>query len=250
MASSRDIYRLCYKIAQAYYHGQLTQQQIANRFRLSRPKVSRLLQQAKDIGIVKINLIPPSDGFENDEFNLEQKFGLDEAKVVRVSDANNNKSNAQELGIAAADIFLRSIQGNETVGMAWGASISSMVEALPWEPHPNVTLVQLTGGLGADDSTEHSAELTRKTAQKLNAKFRLLPAPGIASNKNAYKAFRSDSQISETLMLAENAQVAFVGLGILSDESVLLERSELLSKQEQSETLFFAFLMKRENFSI
>ena len=233
MRIQKDTKRICYKIAKAYYQEQLTQQEIATRFRFSRPKVSRILQQAKELGIVKINLIPPSSGFEEEEASLEHKYRLDEAVIVSVSESKNSRTVAMELGSAAAEIFIRSIQGNEIVGMAWGASISSMVDALPWERYEKLTLVQLTGGLGADDSNEHSAELTRKTAQKLNAQFRLLSAPGIALNQNAYKAFSSDPQIRETLSLAEKADIAFVGLGILSDESILLQRSELLSAKDQ-----------------
>ena len=42
-----DSQRLLYRVAQAYYDEDLTQQQIARRFGLSRPKVSRLLQRAQ-----------------------------------------------------------------------------------------------------------------------------------------------------------------------------------------------------------
>jgi DNA-binding transcriptional regulator LsrR (DeoR family) len=44
--------RLLYKIARAYYDDSLTQQQIADRFGLSRVKVSRLLREAREDKII------------------------------------------------------------------------------------------------------------------------------------------------------------------------------------------------------
>ena len=51
-------YRLLLKVSKLYYEQRLTQQEISERLMLSRPKVSRLLQQAEDVGVVKINIIP------------------------------------------------------------------------------------------------------------------------------------------------------------------------------------------------
>jgi len=51
-------YRLLLKVSRLYYEREYTQQQISDRLNLSRPKVSRLLQQAEDVGVVKINIIP------------------------------------------------------------------------------------------------------------------------------------------------------------------------------------------------
>ena len=59
MAVSREQHRLLYRIAQSYYVDGLTQQRIARRFGLSRPKVSRLLQKARDERIVNTTLVPP-----------------------------------------------------------------------------------------------------------------------------------------------------------------------------------------------
>ncbi len=44
--------RLLHKISKLYYEQKLTQQAISERLRLSRPKVSRLLQRAEDEGLI------------------------------------------------------------------------------------------------------------------------------------------------------------------------------------------------------
>lgn len=235
MALRRNLQRLLYKIARAYYIDELTQQQIAIRFRISRPKVSRLLKQARQEKIVTISVVPPSRGMGDIETKLEKKFGLDEVAVVTVSDSKNLKTVAHELGPAAAEVFIRSLQGNEIVSLAWGSTTLGMIDALPTQNWNAMTIVQMIGGLGPVSAGEHSAELVRSAAQKLGAQFRLLPAPGILSNLAASEALKSDSQISETLELASKASVAVIGMGVLSPDSILLQIGRILNQDDKKQ---------------
>jgi DNA-binding transcriptional regulator LsrR (DeoR family) len=68
---NQEEHRLLYRIAQAYYSDGQTQQEIARRFGLSRPKVSRLLQKARDTRVVHITLVPPSGGLADLEREVE-----------------------------------------------------------------------------------------------------------------------------------------------------------------------------------
>ena len=232
MAISGDEHRLLYRIAQAHYEDGLTQQQIAERFGVSRPKVSRLLQRAKRERVVTITLVPPAGCFPDLERGLEQRYGLDEAIVVSVTDPSDLTAVKRELGPAAADWLVRSIHGDEVVALAWGLSILSMAEALPTRRFPGVTVVQLLGGLGPVDDLEHSAELTRRVAQRLGARLRLLPAPGIVSSREAAQALRADRRIAETLALAARADIAVVGIGILSPDTVLLREGVIVTQRD------------------
>ena len=236
MAASREQHRMLYKIAHAYYFDELTQQQIANRFRLSRPKVSRLLQEARAEGVVDIILVPPSGGLADLERELEQRYDLDEAVVVSVSNSRDLASVKRELGPAAAECLIRSLTGDEVVAVAWGMSILAMVDALPFKSMPDVTVVQSNGGLGPVDEREHSFELTRRVAQKLGARFRLLQAPGVVSTRAAAQVLKSDRQIADTLALAARADVAVVGLGLLRPDTLLLREGTILT-EEDVETL-------------
>lgn len=232
MALSVEEHRLLYRIAQAYHVDGLTQQQIAQRFGLSRPKVSRLLQKAREEKVVTVILSPPAGTLPDQERQLEQKYGLQEAIIVLVSDPRDLSGVKRELGPAAANWLVRSISGNEVVALAWGMSILSMADALPTRRWPGVTIVQLLGGLGPADELEHSAELTRRVALKLGARFQLLPAPGIVSSREAAEALRADRRIGDALALAARADIAVVGLGILSPDSVLLSEGIILTEQD------------------
>ncbi len=224
--------RLLYRVAQAYYDEALTQQQIARRFGLSRPKVSRLLQRARASGVVKIVLVPPSSDMSSLERGLEARYGLDEAVVVAVTDPRDAAGVARELGPAAAECLARSIRGNEVVGITWGSTLLAMVDALPARSWPDVTIVQIMGGLGPVDAREHSADLTRRVARRFGARLELLPAPGLVSSVAAAEALRADPQIAATLRLAARADIAIVGLGVPSPDSVVMRHGTIISPAE------------------
>ncbi len=232
MQISEEEHRLLYRVARAYYGDGLTQQEIARDLGLSRPKVSRLLQRARDAGVVNITLVPPSGGLSELEQALETRYGLMEALLVPVSDVDDPDRVACELGPAAAECLLRRVSSGDVIGLAWGCSVLGMVDALPAQPLADAMVVQLNGGLGPVGALEHSTDVARKAAQKLGARLRLLPAPGIVSSVAAATALRSDFQISEVLKLAARCDIAVVGLGVPTPDSVLLRDGNIITSED------------------
>jgi len=68
-----DELRLLTKASKLYYEQGYTQQAIADCLRISRPKVSRLLQQARDEGIVNITVMTPPEVHADLERQLESR---------------------------------------------------------------------------------------------------------------------------------------------------------------------------------
>jgi DNA-binding transcriptional regulator LsrR (DeoR family) len=190
------------------------------------------LKQAREERVVTITVVPPSSDQTLLERTLEERWGLAEAIIVPVSDPHDPARVAQDLAPAGAECLLRRLSEDAVVGMTWGMTVSAVVDALPSEARSDVTIVQINGGLGPVDVLEHSTELARRMAQKLGADLRLLPAPGIVSNRAAAEALRSDRQISKTLALAAHADVALVGLGVPRSDSVLLRDGTIITSQD------------------
>ena len=232
MPIDNDRHRFLYKVAHAYYEDEMTQQQVADRFSLSRSKVSRLLQEARAEGVIDIILVPPSGAMAEAERELEERYGLDEATVVTVSSPEDLAAVKRELGPAAAECLLRSVSEADVVTIAWGMSILAMVDVISSRSLPDLTVAQISGGMGDGGERDHSCQLTLDLARRLGAKPHLLQAPGVVSTVEAAKAIRSDTHIAETLDLAAAADVAVVGLGLLSQDTMLLREGTILSRQD------------------
>jgi DNA-binding transcriptional regulator LsrR (DeoR family) len=231
MPSDLELKRLLHKIAKAYYDDGLTQQQIGERFGISRIKVSRLLRAARDEKVVQITIVPPQEPNTEIERQLETRYGLKEALVVACS-GRDSATIVSELGPVAAACLVRCLQGGEVVAISWGTTMLSIVNALPLMDLPDVRVVQLLGGLGELEAQTHGADLARRMAQALGARPRLIHAPGIVKDKVVRDALVMDAQVADTLALAARADVALVGIGTLEPGSTLLSSGNTLSPQE------------------
>ncbi|MCP4167217.1 MAG: sugar-binding transcriptional regulator [Chloroflexi bacterium] len=230
MTLDQDTRKLLYKIAKAYYEDGLTQRQIGARLGLSRIKISRLLNQAREQGIVQITILPSQEPNADIERALEDRFGLQEAVVVSPNDYSTAEVLAS-LGPAAAECLVRGLNGDEIVGLSWGTTLHAVIEALPAKSWPEMTVVQLLGGLGHPVAEIHGTDLTRRMAQRFGAKLRLLPAPGVVKSKLVRDALIEDPQIGGTLAVACQADIAILGIGIPLHGSVV-QQSGILSREE------------------
>ena len=213
---------LLYKIARAYYEDALTQDQIGKRFGLSRIKVSRLLQQARQSRVVQITITPPADSFGDLERDLENVYGLDEVIVVS-TDNDDQREVVPRLGLAGATYLARCLGDQQVLDLSWGTTLLAVIEALAPQNLPDLRVVQMLGGLGRLESETYGADLTMRMAQTLGARMRLLPSPGIVSSKLVRDALLQDVNIAETLALAARADLALVGIGSPMLGSVVLE---------------------------
>ncbi len=223
--------RLLSKVGKLYYEQRLTQQIIAERLHLSRPKVSRLLQQAVDEGIVQISVLSPPGIYSTLEQQLEARFGLQEAVIVEVEASSSASSIAKELGSAAASYLQRTIQDGDVIGVSWGSTLNAMANALPPCDTQNVHIVQLIGGLGPPEAELHANELCQRIARMLNSRLTLIPAPGIVDSLAVKQALLSDSYVQTAFDMFNKINIAYVGIGMPSAEGILY-RSAIVSSSE------------------
>jgi DNA-binding transcriptional regulator LsrR (DeoR family) len=231
-----DQHRLLGRIARLYYERDLTQLEISRRLRLSRQKVQRLLQQARERGVVRISIAPVVGTFADLEEGLESRFDLREAVVVETATSADQESISREIGTAAADYLLRVLQPQERVVISWGGTVKAMVDALArasrTERAEGTMVIQGLGGLGDPGRESHASDLTRRMARSLGATPVLLPAPGVAGTRDARNAFCKDDQVSRALRAGQTATIAVMGIGVPRRDSVLLTEGSIVSWNE------------------
>lgn len=215
--------RLMSKVSSLYYLQGLKQRQIAERLHLSRPKVSRLLQEARDRGIVQISVSPPTGSFVELEGDLETRFGLEEA-LITAADAQAAHGNTsflkQQIGAAAAQYLRRTTEDGDVLGITWGTTLQAMMEALQPISTQDVHVVQTLGGVGPPEAEAHAADLSRRLAQRLGGRLTALPTPGIVDSPEARKVLLDDRHAQAALDLFSEIDTAFVGIGALSTNPI------------------------------
>jgi DNA-binding transcriptional regulator LsrR (DeoR family) len=164
------------------------------------------------------------------EHAVETKFGIDEV-ITTLPSSYSRDGIIRALGPVAAEVLIRSIKGDEVIGLTWGSSLLSVVDSLPVEHWPAIRIVQMLGGMSQPDAEINGVDLTRRMAQSFEAKPIILSAPGIVNSVEVRNALINDPAVSRTLAMAAAANVAVVGLGVFSQDSAVLQ-NEVFTQNE------------------
>jgi len=222
------------KVAKQYFEDGMTQQEIADTLRTSRPTVSRLLSKARDEGIVQISIKVPPGIYSDLERELERCFGLVEAVVIETFAHDSLSGIARELGPVAANYLARTIRANDVIGFAWGTTMKAMVDAMQPQKMRGVKVVQMNGGLTAQMTALHATALTRNLAARLGGAGYILQAPGVVDSPQTQQVFMADAQVRQVFDLAGTANMAFFGIGAIAADT-LWGRAGLLSETVTAE---------------
>ena len=202
------------RVAYLYYERDLTQQEIAVKLGLSRPKVSRLLRDARREGIVRIAIVDALETVTDLSALIKKKFGLADAVVVPTSAAIPDMVR-QLVGKAAATYLSDTMRPHMTLGVTWGITLYETVKALTGKRVSGAKVVQMTGGLGNTSPVLQSFDLARRIAEKFEGSSLLLHAPAVMGSAATRNALVADPSIRDTLKAARSADVALVGLDSL-----------------------------------
>jgi DNA-binding transcriptional regulator LsrR (DeoR family) len=206
------------KIATLFYVDKLTQTEIAERLRMSRFRVARLLQEASDRGVVTITICEPSSTAVYLERELERRFGLRQAIVVQPH-ARDDSVIKRALGRAAAALLENVLTERDVLGVSWGTTVKEVAEALRPRPALNIHVVQITGGLNQVAVGVNAPEVTRRIAEAFRGKSHLLHAPAILDKSSVRDGLLADSNVRQTVALFDRVSVALVGIGAFAPKA-------------------------------
>ena len=212
------------RAAELYYYGRLTQAQIAEQLMTSRWTVGRLLEQARETGIVRITIEHPLARHHQLEVELRQRFGVSSAIVV--PGQADSSVTLQAVCRAAAQQLTALRPRPKVLGVSWGRTTSRVATALPEGWDPGVTVVQTNGGLAIDGAGHVSAAL-RTIAERGPGRVRMMPAPTIVQSVTLARALAQDPAVAGTLELAANARTIVYSPGSATSTSVLIDSGYL-----------------------
>lgn len=187
--------------ARLYYLRGLTQQEVGRRLGVSRFRVMRLLEEARRVGVVRIEIDDELEQRDDLAARLELAFGLELAVVV---------PDEQALARAGAATLERILRPGELVGVAWGETLSALVAELP-PPATTHDVVQICGALPGLPSGTGPSEVALRLAGRLGGSAFLLPAP---AHSAALDELLADATIRPTVALFSHVDVALVGIGV------------------------------------
>lgn len=204
--------RLMVKVAKLYYFEGWTQAKIAENNNVSRPVISKLLNNARKEGIVEIYIKDETVHTVDLEQKLESKYGL--AEVMVVSTAGYEPAMAKrQLGKTAAAYVSNNLKDVRNLGISWGTTLLSLIEEYPYERRNETHIVPIVGGMGSKYVNLHSNQLAFHLAQKMNTTCSYLYAPAMVETDDLKERLIHSKDIAHVLEKGRNVDMALVSIG-------------------------------------
>lgn len=208
---------LC-EVASLYYEHNLTQAEISSKVHTSRSTVSRLLQEARDKGVVEIIIHYPRGRSPEIEQEFLTRFGL---KDIRILDSHAMRKEDIAKGVyqLAARYIQSILKENMLLGTSWGKTIHNTIQMLRPEQKIPIKVIQLFGAANAPNRMTDGPDLVRQLANLIGGECHFIHAPLFVGNPKAKEALLQDQHIKQTLALAHRVDIVLTGIGSLSDET-------------------------------
>jgi len=214
------------RVARLYYEHDLTHAEIAEILGVSRVKVTRMLNEARRVGIVEIKVHGDTSTFAELESRLVTSLGLRDAWVVPSSSSDERLRDS--LGTGGAHSLRALLAPGMVVGVNQSRTVSAIPQALGAERQIDAQFVPVAGSAGGYGRSK-AHETSEALARAFGASAYHLPAPTLASSAEAAAVLKAEREIADTLTLAASADVLIVGVGTLED-SYLARGGEIPSR--------------------
>ncbi len=212
---------LVVKTAWYYYIENMTQQKISEKLGISRMKVIKLLEKARQEGVIQFRIQQDNTQRMQLEGQLAKMWGLKDVFVVPTppEEDNINETIAQATAMYLSD----RISENCFINMGYGDTPSRILNHLATMSKFPVSIVSLTGGV--------SYYLPNTQSNIFNAKLYLLPAPLLVSSKEMVTAMMQEPSIVEIFRMVSLASITLVGIGGIGEDATILKNG-ILSKND------------------
>jgi len=199
-----------YAAARLYYLEDSNQADVAKELGTSRATVSRLLAEARRHGIVRIEVIPPSERSDSDlAAQAADALGLDAVYLSGTSAAAHlGRALAPALSSALRDVGL---MGGDVLLVSSGRTV---YEAAQFDlPRlPGVLVAPTVGGQDESDAWYQTNEITREVAAKVGGQPSFLYAPALPSPA-LFASLHDEPAIRRIVELWNTARCAVLGVG-------------------------------------
>jgi DNA-binding transcriptional regulator LsrR (DeoR family) len=229
LSSAEDA--LATRVARRFYVDEHSKQQIAAELGISRFKVARLLDLARERGIVRITIVGPGARHLDLADRLSARFGLHHV-VVATTTEDDDVLMRRDLGAVAADLMAEITVPHDVLGLGWARTVLEMAAHLRKVKVDEV--VQLTGALARPDVESSATELVRDVARRVGARASVFYAPMIVSDPETAAALIRQQQVADAFSRFGAVTKAVIGVGgwnpgtsTLSDALTSAERRQM-----------------------
>lgn len=197
-------------IARRYYRDDQSKVDIAKDLNISRFQVARLLQEARRIGLVRIEIGSPGHVDDDLSGQVAERLGLERVIVVEAHPSSPQVT-FDFIGSALITELERVVAEGASVGLAWSRAAPAMARGL--RRVPPCTVIQLSGAIYPPGGLPGSVEVTREVAASTGGTAHILYAPLVVPDPDTANGLRRQPEIAAALSRADRLDVAVLSIG-------------------------------------
>jgi DNA-binding transcriptional regulator LsrR (DeoR family) len=218
------------EVAKHYYLDSMSQSEIAELYKISRPTVANILKECREKGIVEIRINGSSPFRSETGRLLAESYNLETVCVI--PNETDYPLTLYKTCLEAASFLASMLNDRIHIGISWGTALYHTIRQLPKSGFVDCEVVQLMGGLGASALFYDGSELARILADKISARSYPFLSPILVKTPELRDALLKEPGIRETLEKAKSLDVALVGLSSDQPDDSALVRAGFLSPLE------------------
>lgn len=218
-------------IARRYYREDQSKVDIAKELDISRFQVARLLQEARRIGLVRIEIGSPGHVDQELSMQVADRLGLSRVIVVEAH-PSAPQSTFDFVGSALTTELERLATEGASVGLAWSRAAPAMARGL--RRLPPCAVIQLSGAIYPPGGLPGSVEVTREVAASAGGTAHILYAPLVVPDLETANGLRRQPEIADALSRGDQLDIAVLSIGAWQPGSSAV--FDLLSEADREET--------------
>jgi DNA-binding transcriptional regulator LsrR (DeoR family) len=197
-------------VARRYYFEGASKSEIAAEVGLSRFKVARVLDRARESGLVRIELHYEGEIDLDLSVRLARRLQLERCLVIDTTDQDEPHLRAA-LGRVAAGLLAETTTREDVLGLAWSRTLMAMRSSLT--TLAPCAVVQLSGALSRPDVDESSIELVRQVAQIAGGPAFCFYAPMVVPDAETARSLQTQPELARAMQRFSDLTKAIVSIG-------------------------------------
>lgn len=215
---------LLFEVAKLHFEQGLSQGEVADKMGLSRAKVNRLLQTARERGIVRILVVPRLGHayLRSIEDDLRSAYGLKDVFLISGREGilrgdlapNTQEAIVERLAYVAAQYLDSRLTETDILCVNWGRVMRAVVDHLrPSKTLAGLKVLPFLGNLSARPDSFEANLLVQEVASGYGGESNWLVAPAIVRNLRQQEVVRELTLVKQTLDLISQATIAITTIG-------------------------------------
>lgn len=211
---ANDELREMLRAARLRYEARWSQRKISADLGLSQSRVSKLLKQAFDSGLIEVRIHDPFEPVSSLERAIKERFEVRDVVIVP-GPFPNARALYSRLGLYAARYLQRILRKGHVLGIAGGRTLHATATSQVFDSYIPVLVVPVCGG---ESSAEHQTTangLAAVFANQLGGTYRQVPFPTFLEVAATRDLIMLETSAKGPLDLARQADVMLLGIGTL-----------------------------------